>query len=275
MSTPDTDAASPDEPRAEVRLERVDLPAGDDGGPERAIAVMVFDHEARRNAMTLEMWQTVPELCAEIEADPTIRVVVLRGAGERAFVAGADISQFTEQRSGEGAGRYDEATAAAYGAIEHLSKPVLACVHGFCVGGGLAISLQADVRYAADDARFALPPAKLGIGYNAAGIRQLSTLVGPAVAKELVYTADLYDAPTALRWGLVNHVLPKAELDDHVMARAALMAERAPLSQRAAKLAIADDPEAETVIDQCFTSADYAEGVAAFLEKRPPRFTCS
>lgn len=251
-----------------VRIER--------DGP---IGRIVFDHQARRNAMTLDMWLAVPGICAELEADPEVRVVVLRGAGEQAFVAGADISQFEERRPGGGG--YDQATGAAYTAIEELAKPVLAAIHGFCIGGGLAIAAAADVRYAADDAVFGLPPARLGIGYGAAGIGKLVDLVGPSVTKEIVYTAEWYDTDVALRWGLVNHVLPKADLDAHVADRAAVMASRAPLSQRAAKLAVADhlrEPdrkrrdEVADAISACGASDDYKEGVRAFMEKRKPVF---
>ncbi|MEM7275710.1 MAG: enoyl-CoA hydratase [Actinomycetota bacterium] len=253
---------------ATVRIER-------DGG----VGTIVFDHQARRNAMTLDMWEAVPAACAELEADDEIRTVVLRGAGETAFVAGADISQFEDRRPG-GRG-YDQATGDAFGAIEALNKPVIALVHGFCIGGGLAMAVAADLRYAADDARFGLPPARLGIGYSAAGTGALVDLLGPAVTKEIIYTADWYDAETALRWGLVNRVLPKAELDGFVAEQAATIASRAPLSQRAAKLAVADHlrppdrrrtEEVEAAIRACARSEDYAEGVRAFMEKRPPVF---
>lgn len=240
-----------------------------------SIGWLIFDHHARRNAMTLDMWRAVPELCAELSADDAVRVVVLRGSGEQAFVAGADISQFQTQRSGQSSGSYEDATTAAYRAIEELPKPTLACIHGFCIGGGLAIALMADVRYFADDVRWALPPAKLGIGYSTDGIAKLVDLLGPAVTKEIVYTAELYDAATALRWGLANHVVAKPELDDFVTEQAEIMATRAPRSQLAAKLAVARDPRADDVIAECFTSNDYAEGVAAFMEKRSPHFTGS
>lgn len=222
--------------------------------------------------MTITMWRAVPSLCAELAADPDVRVVILRGAGERAFVAGADISQFEDERTGSSSGGYEQATNDAYRAIETLPKPTLAMVHGFCIGGGLAIALCADIRYAADDARFALPPAKLGIGYSAEGVQKLVDLLGPAVTKEIIYTADLNDASTAARWGLVNHVRPKAELEDYVVAQAEIMSTRAPLSQYAAKLAVAKDPAVDDVIAQCMASDDYAEGVAAFMEKRDPTF---
>ena len=243
------------------------------------VGTIVFDHEARRNAMTIDMWRAVPEVCAEMEADDEIHTVVLRGVGETSFVAGADISQFEDRRPG--AGGYDSATGEAFSSIEHLNKPVIAMIHGFCIGGGLAIAASADIRYAADDALFGLPPARLGIGYSAAGVGKLVDLLGPSVTKEIIYTAEWYDATTALRWGLVNKILPKADLEDFVFDQAAIMATRAPLSQRAAKLAVADHlrrPEERrpadvaAAIQACATSEDYAEGVRAFMEKRPPVF---
>ncbi|MEM7323068.1 MAG: enoyl-CoA hydratase [Actinomycetota bacterium] len=244
-----------------------------------AVGTIIFDHQAKRNAMTLDMWEAVPELCSRFEEDPAIHTVVIRGAGERAFVAGADISQFGDRKPGRG--DYDRATGMAFRAIEELAKPVIALIHGDCIGGGLAIAAAADIRYAADDARFGLPPARLGIGYSAAGTGKLVDLLGPAVTKEIIYTADWYDAETALRWGLVNRVVPKAELDDFVDAQATTIAGRAPLSQRAAKLAIADHlrppdrqrpDEVTAAINACAESEDYAEGVKAFMEKRPPVF---
>jgi len=240
-----------------------------------AIGGLVFDHEARRNAMTIDMWRAVPERCAELADDPSVRVVVLRGAGEQAFVAGADISQFQTERTSSGASSYSDTTDAAYSAIAELPKPTLAMLHGFCIGGGLAIALSADIRYGEPGTRMALPPAKLGIGYDEDGIRTLAELVGPSVAKELVYTGDLQDADTCLRWGLLNHVVPKDELEDFVRSQASVMASRAPLTQLAAKQALAGDPAAAATIERCMASADYAEGVAAFLEKRAPNFTGS
>ncbi len=237
------------------------------------IAWLVFDHMARRNAMTLDMWRAVPERCAELAADPSVRVVVLRGAGDQAFVAGADISQFQTERTSDGAGSYGAATQAAYKAIEVLPKPTLAMLHGFCIGGGLAIALSADIRYGEPGTRMALPPAKLGIGYDQDGIHKLAELVGPAVTKELVYTGDLHDADTCLRWGLLNHVVAKSGLEGFVRSQAMTMAERAPLTQLAAKQALAGHPDAAATIDRCMSSADYAEGVAAFMEKRSPTFT--
>lgn len=221
--------------------------------------------------MTIDMWRSVPDRCGELADDPTVRVVILRGAGEQAFVAGADISQFTSERTGDGRS-YGHATAAAYRAIASLPKPTLAMIHGYCVGGGLAIALCADIRYGEPGTQMALPPAKLGIGYDPDGIRQLVDLVGPSVAKELIYTGELHSAERCLRWGLLNHVVAKDELEAFVVEEATTMAERAPLTQLAAKQAIAHDPAAADTIARCMASDDYAEGVAAFLEKRTPVF---
>lgn len=232
--------------------------------------------------MTFDMWAAVPAACAELESDDEIRVIVLRGQGELAFVAGADISQFSDVRTGDSSASYDDVTNAAYSAITHLAKPTIAMIHGFCVGGGLAISLCADIRYASDDANFGLPPARLGIGYSAEGLATLVDLVGPAVAREMVYTADLIDVQTAQGWGLINRTVPKADLESFTIAQATTMSKRAPLSQYAAKLAIAyhlAEPQLKApapvadAIAACFRSDDYAEGVSAFLEKRSPNFT--
>jgi enoyl-CoA hydratase/carnithine racemase len=249
---------------------------------EGALAWLVFDHPERRNAISAGMWQALPGAVAELDADASVRVVVLRGAGEVAFVSGADISEFESARTGaEAAVEYDRTTARAFEALTGLSKPLLVMVHGFCIGGGMATALAADLRYAADDAVFAIPAARLGLGYHMAGLDALAALVGPAAAKEMLFTARRYDAPAALALGLVNAVHPKAELERAVRATAQAIAENAPLTLRAAKLALrelARDPAARDVaavrhaILACFESEDYREGVRAFLEKRRPRF---
>jgi enoyl-CoA hydratase/carnithine racemase len=248
---------------------------------EGRLGWIVFDHPERRNALSLEMWRAIPDAVAALERDAEVRVLGLRGAGEVAFVSGADISQFEQARSGAEAGDYDRVTARAFEALARCEKPVLALIHGFCVGGGCAVALTADLRYAADDAVFAIPAARLGLGYGPPLLETLVRLVGPAFAKEMVFSARRFPAPTALRMGLVNEVFPKAELETRVRALAEGIAENAPLTLRSAKLVVrelarepaARDAEAITrSIRACYESEDYQEGVRAFLAKRPPVF---
>ena len=248
---------------------------------EGALGWLIFDHESRRNAITAEMWRAIPGAARELDEDPDIRVVILRGAGETAFVSGADISEFEKLRSGDAARAYDRNNGSAFGALAAIAKPVIALIHGFCVGGGCAIALTADLRYAADDAVFAIPAARLGLGYPAQGLEMLARTVGLPAAKEIFLTARRLTAPEALSRNLVNEVLPKAKLEAHVRRVAEGLAGNAPLTLRAAKRILGDlgrsTGEREegawaAAIDACYASADYAEGVRAFLEKRAPRF---
>jgi len=242
---------------------------------------IIFDHPERRNAISAEMWRAIPERVHELERDPAVRVLVIRGAGDVAFVSGADISEFEQSRSGVGAEDYDASNARAIGALAFCTKPVIALIHGFCVGGGCAIALAADLRYAAGDAVFAIPAARLGLGYGAAGLELLVHTVGMANAKEIFFTARRFTADEAHHMGLVNRVVPKAELEAYVTRTADEIAANAPLTVGSAKLILRElmkdaagrDHEAITrSIRACYASADYAEGVRAFLEKRKPRF---
>ncbi len=245
------------------------------------IGTLIFDHEARRNAITAEMWDAIPAAVEALEKTAEVRVVVMRGAGDVAFVSGADISQFEQSRSGASAAEYDLLNARAFSALSELRKPLIALIHGFCVGGGCAIALTADLRYCADDGVFAIPAAKLGLGYHVGGLESLVSVVGQAAAREIFFTARRLRAEEALRIGLVNGVLPKHELNAHVFEVARSIADNAPLSLASAKLILGQirrAPESrdragmEASIRACYESADYAEGVRAFLEKRPARF---
>jgi len=257
-----------------VRVER--------DGPDASLGWIVFDHPERRNAISVDMWDAIPPACEELGADPDVRAVVLRGEGDVAFVSGADISEFERTRTGAEASRdYESRTAHAFAALAGLEKPVIAMIHGYCVGGGAALAISADLRYAADDAVFAIPAARLGLGYAPGGMHALTQLVGPARAKEIFFTARRFRADEALRMGLVNEVFPKAELEEQVRGTAERIAGNAPLTLRAAKAAVGElarpegRPDLERVdalVRACFESEDYREGVRAFLEKRAPKF---
>ncbi len=247
-----------------------------------AVAFIVFDHPERRNAITLDMWLDIPRAVESLARDEQVRVVVLRGAGEVAFMSGADISEFERTRSGEAAAEYDAANERAFSALFALDKPLIASIHGFCVGGGVAIALTADFRYAAADATFAIPAVRLGLGYPASGIEALVRVVGVSAAKEIFFTAKRFTAEEALTRRLVNEVRPKPEFDAFVRDVAGRIAENAPLTIRSAKI-VAREFEKDAVerdaraiarsIEACYASADYTEGVRAFLEKRAPRFS--
>jgi len=246
-----------------------------------SIARLVFDHAARRNAITVAMWEAIPEAVRELHEDDGIRVVVMRGAGSEAFVSGADISEFEQTRTGDGGRRYDEMTSRAFAALQGLDKPLIALIHGFCIGGGAAISLTADLRYAADDAEFAIPPARLGLGYHTAGIQALIRTVGAPATADLLFSARRVGAEEACRIGLVNQVFAKDAVDQAVDELAHTIADNAPLTLRSAKMTLQElaRPEAERdiarireSIELCYQSDDFKEGVRAFLEKRRPNF---
>lgn len=240
------------------------------------IATLTIDRPARRNAMTYEMWAALPDLMASIPA--SVRVLVIRGTEH--FSAGADISEFKTLRNGPaGARRYSAAVHAGERAIATWPRPTIAAITGVCVGGGCEIALACDIRLAADNARFGITPAKLGIVYNATSTRQLVQAVGPAWAKQILFTADLLDAATALRIGLVNETHPPTELHERATTLAKRIAAVAPISIQGAKQIInrnttapAEDEETQSLYDAAVLSPEYAEGVAAFLAKRNPVF---
>ena len=248
---------------------------------EGAVGWIVFDQPERRNAISVEMWEQLPGAVEALDADPEVRVVVLRGEGG-AFVAGADISQFADQRTEAGdVSRYGSVAGRGLGALLQLEKPLLAAIHGPCVGGGVVVALTADLRFAAADAVFRIPAARLGIGYEATGVEALAGAIGWSSALDLLLTARRIDAEEARRIGLVNEVRPAAELDDFVRERAGRIAENAPLTLRAVKIAARELRKPEALRNPaavgaayagCFASEDYKEGVAAFLEKRKPAF---
>jgi enoyl-CoA hydratase/carnithine racemase len=243
------------------------------------LATLTIDRPARRNAMSFAMWSALPGLIGQVKAADDVRVLIITGSEH--FSAGADISEFATLRAGaDGARRYGAAVHAGERAIAELEIPTIAAINGFCIGGGCEIALACDIRIAAQDARFGITPAKLGIVYNITSTKQLVDAVGPAWAKRILFSADLLDAPTALRIGLVDELLPTGELDAHVRELAERIASRAGVSVRGAKQIVgrilagqhAEDDAVHAIYDEAVLSPEYAEGVAAFLEKRQPRF---
>jgi enoyl-CoA hydratase len=250
---------------------------------DSGIGWLRINQPERRNAISLEMWQGLSDATAAFEADDAVRVVVMHGVGGRSFAAGADISEFEQQRANaEQKQRYGEIAARGQNGLAQLSKPLVAMVQGYCIGGGLAIALQADVRFAAEGSRFGIPAARLGLGYEYPGLAALARLVGPSVAKDILFSARQIQADEALRIGLVNFVCTAETLETRVRDYAATIAANAPLTIRAAKVAMRvferysqrDDADGVTeLVNRCFDSDDYREGRQAFMDKRTPRFT--
>ena len=249
-----------------------------------AVGWITFNNPVKHNALSVAMWRALPEALDRLEADPAIRVIVLKGAGERAFVSGADISEFATMRASEAAvAAYDELAEGATQRLRGADRPTIAMIRGYCMGGGLGLAIACDMRIASAGALFAIPAARLGVGYRIGSLKLLTDLVGPAFAKEILITARRFNASEAERIGLVNKVVPDDTLADEVDGYCSAIAANAPLSMRASKHLIAelartgaegvDAALCEELVSACFTSADYTEGRTAFMEKRPPKFT--
>jgi enoyl-CoA hydratase/carnithine racemase len=245
-----------------------------------AIGWLVFNNPERRNAVSLDMWEAMPKVLADFGADDAIRAVVLTGAGDKAFVSGADISQFEKERStAETVAHYDAVGEKAQAALKNFDKPVIAMIRGYCIGGGLNIANLCDLRIAADDARFGIPAAKMGLGYRAGSMKTLVDIVGPAFALEIMITARQFSAEEALRMGLVHKVVPVPGLEAATRQYCEMIAANAPLTLRAAKRIIRevgaakyDAAACQAWVKECFDSEDYREGRRAFMEKRRPLF---
>lgn len=247
-----------------------------------AIGWITFNNPERHNATSYEMWLALPIVLDAYVNDPEVRVIVLKGAGEKAFSAGADISQFKEKRTGaEAVKEYNAAADKAGRTLRECVKPTIAMIRGYCIGGGTAIAVGCDLRIAADDARFGVPAARLGLGYRFEGINRLASLVGPSFAAEIFFTARQFSAEEALQMGLVNRTVPAAELETRTRDIAESIAANAPLTIAAVKRALLEymkNPEerdlalCQRMVEACFASEDYREGQAAFMEKRRPQF---
>jgi enoyl-CoA hydratase/carnithine racemase len=249
---------------------------------EGAIGWVIFNNPEKRNAMSLEMSAATAAAMEDYARDPAIRVVILRGQGDKAFISGADISQFKERRSNAEQVKAAEAISERCNkAIRECPKPVIAMIRGYCMGGGLGTAVVCDLRIASDDSRFGVPAAKLGVGYRFNGIRRLSEVVGPQFTAEIFYTGRQFSAQEALQMGLINRMLPAAELEKYVLDYAATLAGNAPLTIAAVKRCLIElrkDPAdrnidlCQKMVDDCFASEDYVEGRNAFMEKRKPAF---
>jgi enoyl-CoA hydratase len=246
------------------------------------IGTMTFNNPERHNAVSFEMWERVGHILEDFRADPEIRVVVLTGAGGKAFVSGADISKFGDERGTlEAQNTYNATTERIYAAVATFPKPTIAMIRGYCIGGGLGLAIACDMRFATEGSKFALPAAKLGIGYGYLGIERFVATIGPSQTKDIFFSARQLDAAEALQIGLINRVIADADLEAVTTRYAETVAGNAPLTVSAAKHITTEilKPESardiascKRVVEACFTSADFIEGRTAFMEKRKPQF---
>ena len=246
------------------------------------VATLTFNNPTKRNALSSEIRHALPGALTWLKDSDDVRVVVITGAGDKAFVSGADISEFAEQRTDpEARAAYDRQFGEGDRGWYALDKPIIAMIRGFCIGGGLLTAMKADIRIAADDAKFGVPATRLGLGYGYGGIETLVRLIGPANASELLFSAKRYSAEEAHHMGLVNRVVPVPDLHDEVMGLARTICQNAPLTVAACKVGIQQtqrDPDkrdlarVNAMVEACFASDDYREGQKAFLEKRTPQF---
>src|SRR3954452_20050828 len=247
------------------------------------IGIVTFNNPEKRNAMSLDMWEGLGQSLVELRDDPEVRVVILTDVGDKAFGSGADISQFEKTRhNAEASEQYSKRSAAQRALLADYPKPTIACIRGFCLGDGMQVAMLADIRMAAENSQFGIPAAKLGIAYGYDGLKHLVSLVGPSWARLLMYTGMRIDSAEAVRIGLVDRVLPDAELWSATTEIARTISGNAPLAIQAAKITIAQvlndrDKLAMNAIKAigaaCMDSEDFREGRRAFMEKRKPRFT--
>jgi enoyl-CoA hydratase/carnithine racemase len=249
-----------------------------------AVGWLIFDNPAKRNAINAVMWRGIPEALAQFEADPSVRSIVLRGSGTQAFTAGADMSDFDNIRAQRPTGKYESFLDQVLDAIQGASKPSIAMIHGFCFGGGLELALACDLRYCGTSAQFAIPAAKLGVGYNIEGHKRLLETVGHARAREIMFLGRRYSADEAVMMGLVHRAMPDGELEGFVDEALKTLSDNAPLSIANSKTIIEefvkasgepDHARMKASIERCRNSSDLQEGRRAFAEKRKPNFSGS
>jgi enoyl-CoA hydratase len=246
------------------------------------VGVVTFNNPEKRNAMSIEMWEGVGQALTELREDENVRVVILTGAGDKAFMSGADISQFEKNRhNAQASEEYNRKSEAQRALLAHFPKPVIACIRGFCLGGGMQVAMSADMRFASDVCQFGIPAAKLGIAYGYDGLKHLVSLVGPSQARLLMYTGMRIDSAEALRIGLVDRVVADAQLWEATLEVARTISGNAPLSIKASQITIAqilkdreerDMAAIKAIATACMDSEDFREGRQAFMEKRKPKF---
>jgi enoyl-CoA hydratase/carnithine racemase len=246
---------------------------------EGAVAWLTFNRPEARNAMTFAMYQEIVRVCDELEDDPNFRVLVLTGAGDKAFVAGTDISQFQTFTEPEHALEYEARIDTVISRLERFSRPTIAMIQGYAVGGGASISLACDLRICAPNAKFGIPIARtLGNCLSTSSIARLVDLIGPARTKELLFLAKMIDAEEGLAAGLVNEIVPAERLEERVAEIAQTIAGHAPITIQTTKAAVREvlesrrPPKNEELIVRAYMSEDFREGVRAFLEKRQPNW---
>jgi enoyl-CoA hydratase len=246
------------------------------------VGVITFNNPEKRNAMSLDMWEGLGQALVELRDNEDVRAVIMVGAGDKAFVSGADISQFEKTRhNAEASEKYSRRSSAQRALLAEYPKPTIACIRGFCLGGGMQLAMLADIRIAAEHSQFGIPAAKLGIAYGYDGLKHLVSLVGPSWARLLMFTGMRIDSAEAVRIGLVDRVVPDSELWNATTEIAHTISGNAPLAIQAAKITIAqvlkdadrrDMDAIKAIGDACMDSDDFREGRRAFMEKRKPQF---
>ncbi|HEY0208864.1 enoyl-CoA hydratase [Acerihabitans sp.] len=247
-----------------------------------SVGWIIFNDPGKHNAISMDMARAVPGMVNAFERDKNIRVIIVRGAGERAFAAGSNISSFGDVRGNAAQNHeYHLINEAAYNAIYYCAKPTIAMIHGYCIGGGLDFATSCDIRLCAENAVFAIPAVRLGLGYGYEGQIRMNRIVGPTRGRDIFFTGRHYSAGEALAMGLVHDVVAAERLKERVTEYALQVAQNAPMTLAALKRgfielerdeSVRDLAAAQSLIDACFQSEDYKEGCGAFAEKRLPRF---